>query len=101
MAEDEERLPGFLRSGLESAGRQLAEARRAYENAKHAARSDLPLAADGRARIVCRRHAERRTVRVDVEGRPECFDPEHPDCQGCVEDVRAGTIETWEPDGPR
>ncbi|WEL19018.1 MULTISPECIES: hypothetical protein [unclassified Halorhabdus] len=101
MAEDGQRLPQFLRSGIESAGRQLAEARRAYESAKHAARSDLPLAEDGRARIVCRRHAERRAVRVDGSGRPECVDPEHPDCQGCVEDVRAGTIETWEPNDSR
>jgi len=101
MAEDGQRLSRFLRSGLESAGRQLAEARRAYENAKHAARSDLPLAEDGRARIVCRRHAERRAVRVDGDGRPECVDSAHPDCRGCVEDIRSGTIETWEPDSGR
>ena len=101
MAEDGQRLPRFLRSGLASAGRQLAEARRAYENAKHAARADLPQSEDGEARLVCRRFAERRTVEIDGEGRPECFDAEHPDCRGCVEDVRSGTIETWGPDAPR
>jgi len=95
MAEDGERLPGFVRSSLRSAGRQLAEARRAYEDAKHSTRADLPLSDDGEARIVCRRHAERRAVSVDGDGRPECFDPEHPDCQGCIEDIRSGTIETW------
>ncbi|CCQ33540.1 hypothetical protein HLRTI_000228 [Halorhabdus tiamatea SARL4B] len=101
MAEDGQRLPRFLRSSLASAGRQLAEARRAYENAKQTARTDLPLSEDGRARIVCRRHAERRAVQVHEDGRPECFDAEHPDCQGCAEDVRAGTIETWEPNDSR
>ncbi|ACV11802.1 conserved hypothetical protein [Halorhabdus utahensis DSM 12940] len=98
MAEDEQSLPGFLRSSLQSAGQQLAEARRAYENAKHTARTDLPLAEDGQARIVCRRYAERRAVKIDEDGQPDCFDVEHPDCRGCVEDVRAGTVETWEPE---
>ncbi|WP_136688855.1 DUF7091 family protein [Halorhabdus amylolytica] len=95
MAEDRDRLPAVVRSSLRSAGRQLAEARNAYDDAKRSARADLPLSEDGEARIVCRRHAERRTVSVDEDGRPQCFDPEHSDCQGCVEDIRSGTIETW------
>ncbi len=48
-----------------------------------------------RPKLVCRRHAERRAVAVDGEGRPACFDPDHPDCQGCVEDIREGMVETW------
>jgi hypothetical protein len=34
-------------------------------------------------------------VSLDEEGRPTCFDPEHPDCRGCVEDIEDGSIETW------
>jgi len=92
---DERRLSQFLRSKLRSAGRQYGEAREAYHSAKHAAAADLPLDDDGNARIVCRRHAERRAVRIDSEGRPECFEAAHPDCEGCAEDVRDGQIETW------
>ncbi|WP_181685375.1 DUF7091 family protein [Halorhabdus salina] len=94
MAEDD-RLASLVRSTLRSAGRQLAEARQAYDDAKQSAREDLPLDDQGQARIVCRRHAERRAVRLDEDGRPHCFDAEHPDCQGCVEDIDDGTIETW------
>ena len=50
---------------------------------------------EGRARIVCRRYAERRAVSLDERLRPVCYDADHPDCQGCVEDIDAGTIETW------
>lgn len=46
-------------------------------------------------RIVCRRYAEKRAVTLDEEGCPACFDADHPDCEGCVEDLYAGTIETW------
>ena len=95
MAEDDDRLSGLVRSSLRSAGRQLAEARRAYEDAKFSARADLPLDEAGRARLVCRRHAERRAVSVDADGRPDCFDPDHPDCRGCLEDIRSERIETW------
>lgn len=84
-----------FRQFLRSAGRQVQEAKRAYGDAKAAARADLPRDEEGRAKLVCRRHAERRAVRVDEEGRPECFDPDHPDCRGCVEDVREGRVETW------
>ena len=85
----------FLRRALRNAGRQVAEARREYEVAKRQHRFDLPTDDEGRAKLVCRRYAEKRTVAVDAEGRPECFDGEHPDCQGCAEDVRAGRVQTW------
>lgn len=58
-------------------------------------RVDVPTDETGRARLVCRRYAERRAVDLDEEGRPACFRAEHPDCVGCFEDVRAGCIETW------
>jgi hypothetical protein len=91
----DDRLKSFLRSKIRSAGRQYADAKRAYDNARKAALADLPQDEEGRARIVCRRYAERRAVELDTEARPACFDPEHPDCEGCVRDVRDGRIETW------
>jgi hypothetical protein len=92
---DDGRLERFLRSTLRSAGEQYGEARRAYASARRAAAADIPVDDDGDARIVCRRHAERRAVTLDEELRPDCFDADHPDCEGCVEDVREGTVETW------
>ena len=92
---DPDRLTRFVRTKFRGAGRQYAEAKQAFRDARHGALADLPTDEEGRARIVCRRHAEKRAVRVDEEGRPECFDADHPDCQGCVEDVRDATIETW------
>ena len=91
----DDRLESFLRSKLRSAGRQYADARRAYRDARRAALADLPRDEEGRARIVCRRYAERRAVSLDPQARPACFDPDHPDCEGCVEDVRDGRVETW------
>ena len=101
---DRQRVERFIRSKLQQAGSQyeelrrstdgqLAEARRAYETAKNA--SGLPTDEEGRARIVCRRYAERRAAKLDAEFRPACYEADHPDCEGCVEDVRAGRIETW------
>jgi len=90
----DDRLERFLRTTLRDAGRQFGRARRAYRAGK-GARFDLPTDGEERARIVCRRHAERRTVAVDADGRPACFDPDHPDCRGCAEDVREGVVETW------
>jgi hypothetical protein len=86
----DDRLGRYLRR----LGRQVEESRRAYREGR-VERFDLPTDDAGRARIVCRRHAERRAVAVDARGRPDCFDPDHPDCQGCVEDVREGVVETW------
>ncbi|MFB6205876.1 MAG: hypothetical protein ABEJ05_05035 [Haloglomus sp.] len=85
----------FLRSKLRSAGRQVEAARREYETARKRALADLSTDEDGRAKIVCRRYAERRAVDLDEEARPVCYDPDHVDCQGCVEDIREGRIETW------
>ena len=89
------RIERLVRRKLHSVGRQFEEAKRAYADAKTATLADLPTDEAGRGKIVCRRHAEKRAVSIDTEGRPECYDPEHPDCRGCVEDIRDGQIETW------
>ena len=89
----DDRLERFMRSKLRSAGRRVAESRRAFEAGREIA--DLPRDEEGRARIVCRRHAERRTVALDDALRPACYDPDHPDCQGCHEDIVDGRVETW------
>ena len=89
-----------LRQEARKAGRRYAEAKRAYREgaeqgeAVDPSRFGLP-SDDGEARIVCRRYAERRTVPVDAEGRPACYESDHPACEGCVEDVRDGRVETW------
>lgn len=88
------RLAALLRRKLRQAGRGYEETRRAYRDGK-ANSFGLPTDADGDARIVCRRYAERRRVALDAKGRPECFEAGHPDCEGCVEDIRSGEIETW------
>jgi len=92
---DPDRLSRFVRIKMRGAGRQYAEARRAFRGARRGALADLPTDEEGRARIVCRRHAEKRAVRVDGQARPECYDAGHPDCEGCVEDIRDACIETW------
>jgi hypothetical protein len=92
---DRDRLSRFLRTKLRGAGRQYEQARKSFEQARAEAVADLPTDEEGRARIVCRRHAEQRAVSVDQEGRPACFEAGHPDCEGCVEDIRAECIETW------
>jgi hypothetical protein len=93
---DPERLARFLRSTIQNAGRQYEQARRAYGSARESALAELPTDEEGRAKLVCRRHAERRAVPLDSEGRPACYDADHPDCQGCLEDVQSGHVETWE-----
>lgn len=95
MADDSGSIKQCIQSTIRSAGRQLQEAKSAYADAKRSALADLPQNDDGKARIVCRRYAERRAVALDGVGRPACFDADHPDCQGCAEDVRDGTVETW------
>jgi hypothetical protein len=92
---DDDRLSRFVRTKLRRAGRQYARARRAYASAREGALADLPTDDEGRARVVCRRHAERRAVVLDEEARPACFEAGHPDCEGCVEDIRDGRVETW------
>lgn len=89
------RIGRLLRGRLRAAGRQYAEARRAYSEAKESALRGLPTDDEGKAKIVCRRYAERRAVQLDEAGRPECYEAGHPDCEGCVEDVREERIETW------
>jgi hypothetical protein len=91
---DDGRLSRFI-DNLRSPREQVADAKRAFSDAKRAALADLPQDDEGRARLVCRRHAERRAVSLDDAARPECFDPDHKDCRGCVEDVRDGVVETW------
>ena len=90
---DRERVERFIRSTLQNAGRQVAEVKQAYREGRTTA--GLPRDEEGRVRLVCRRHAERRAVRLDSEGRPACFDANHPDCRGCAEDVQDGIVETW------
>ncbi|WP_049922607.1 DUF7091 family protein [Halopiger djelfimassiliensis] len=101
---DRRRLERFLRSTLRNAGEQyeqvrgttdeqLEEARRAYQGAKNA--RSLPSDEAGRVKIVCRRYAERRAATLDEQYRPACYEADHPDCEGCTEDVRNGRIETW------
>ncbi|APW96815.1 hypothetical protein CHINAEXTREME_03080 [Halobiforma lacisalsi AJ5] len=98
------RLERFLRSKLREAGEQyeqirestdsqLEEAREAYEVAKNA--RALPSDEAGRAKIICRRYAEKRAAMLDDRYRPACYEDGHPDCEGCVEDVHEGRIETW------
>ena len=89
------RLERLLRTKLHSAGRQYEEAKRAYSDARTAAQTGLPTDEEGRAKIVCRRHAEKRSVSLDEAARPACYDADHRDCRGCVEDIREGCIETW------
>jgi hypothetical protein len=89
----DDRLERFIRSKIESAGRRVGEIERAYREGRNV--GDLPEDDAGRARIVCRRYAERRAVAIDEDGRPACYEADHVDCQGCAEDVRDGRVETW------
>ncbi|MFC7155794.1 hypothetical protein ACFQPA_10035 [Halomarina halobia] len=89
------RLEFVLRSKLRAAGRQYGEAKEAYRAARAASEADLPIDEGGNARVVCRRYAEKRSVELDAGLRPDCYDADHVDCRGCVEDIRDGRIETW------
>lgn len=92
---DQDRLSRFVRTKFRNAGRQYAEIKQAYGEGRAATLAELPTDEEDRAKIVCRRHADRRAVRLDAKARPACYDAGHPDCEGCVEDVRDGCIETW------
>lgn len=96
---DRDRLERFLRTKLRGAGRGYERAVRAYRDGRttvlEPAVGELPREEDGRVRIVCRRYAERRAVALDSEGRPDCFEAGHTDCEGCLEDVLDGTVEVW------
>jgi hypothetical protein len=92
----DDRLESIIRSAARNAGKRYEEVKRAYREGRSAPDAEsIPRDGDGRAKIVCRRHVERRAVALDADSRPACFDPDHPDCQGCVEDIREGVIETW------
>ncbi|WP_435360188.1 DUF7091 family protein [Haloarchaeobius sp. DFWS5] len=84
---------GFFRKALRSAGRQYAKSREEFTTGRKVSR--LPRDEYDRVQIVCRRYAEERAVPLNKAAVPECFDPENPDCQGCLEDIREGVIETW------
>ena len=97
----DDRLEGLLRRKFRAAGRQYARARDAYHEGRDGsdgsgsdAIASLPRDDEGRVRLVCRRDADRRAVAL-ADGRPACFEAGHPDCEGCVEDVRDGIVETW------
>jgi len=89
----DDRLERFVRTTFRSAGRRYAEMRQAYREGRETI--DLPRDGEGRVRIVCRREAERRAVELDDANRPACYEAGHPDCEGCLEDVREGVVETW------
>ena len=99
-----EKFRRVVRQQARKAGRQYAASKRAYQEGRETTEAgeppvdpsvfDLP-ATDGEARIVCRRYAERRTVPVDEAGQPPCFEAGNPACEGCVEDIRDGRVETW------
>lgn len=88
---DRRRVNRLFRSKLREVGRRYEESRRNYAEGRESVANEPTEDMD----IVCRRHAEKRTVTVDAEGRPHCYDAGHSDCEGCVEDLENGTIETW------
>ncbi len=101
---DRDRLERILRANIERAGSQYAELRQSAEGQLEEAREayrvarnarQLPTDEAGRAKIVCRRYTERRATKLDDEFRPACYEADHPDCEGCVEDIHDGRIETW------
>ncbi|PSP38003.1 hypothetical protein BRC71_08505 [Halobacteriales archaeon QH_7_65_31] len=84
------RLSRLLRSKLRAAGNQYERAKSEYD----AGKAGVPTDDDGNARLVCRRHAEKRAVALDGDV-PRCFERDHPDCEGCLADIREGVVETW------
>ncbi|WP_338730038.1 hypothetical protein [Haladaptatus sp. DJG-WS-42] len=92
------RIERLIRQQFRRAGRQVEQARHEYREGRGTrGRNTDPKETDGgrEMNLVCRRYAERRTVTLDAQQRPHCFDAESMDCQGCVEDIREGIIETW------
>ncbi|WP_394354271.1 DUF7091 family protein [Halorarum salinum] len=99
-----DRLRRVLRQQARKAGREYARSRDAYREGRREggapdrvdpAEFGLPDDGEGNARVVCRRYVERRAVAVDAEGRPDCFEADNVDCEGCAEDVRDGRVQTW------
>ena len=94
VSDDPERgIGGYIRRAIRSAGRQYEQSREQFTTGRTVNR--LPADEHGRAKIVCRRHADKRAVMLSEKGVPPCFDAENRDCQGCLEDIREGAIETW------
>ena len=91
----DDRLQRFVRTTFRRLGRESARAGRALGEGRATGAVDLPRDEEGRARIVCRRHAERRAVALDDAARPACYEADDDDCEGCAEDVREGVVETW------
>ncbi|MFB6095200.1 MAG: hypothetical protein ABEJ71_01955 [Halodesulfurarchaeum sp.] len=85
-------LGGWLKRAARKAGRGVERLR--SEFAEGRVSGSLPRDEEGRARLVCRRYAERRAVHLE-NGRPECFEAGHPDCESCAQDTREGVVETW------
>lgn len=90
-----DRLERVLKQYARRAGERVGELEAAYRAGQSGVGDELPTDEEGRVQIVCRRYAERRAVALDDLGRPACFEAEHPDCEGCAEDVRTGDVETW------
>ncbi|KAB7512574.1 hypothetical protein DM867_12595 [Halosegnis rubeus] len=84
------RFARLLRSKLRAAGSQYERAKGEYA----AGKASLPTDEQGNARLVCRRYAEKRAVPLEGDV-PRCFDADHPDCEGCLADIREGCVETW------
>lgn len=85
-------IGGLLRSAARRAGRTVGAAKRQFDGAK--IEGSVPVDGEGRARLVCRREAEKRHVPLS-EGVPACYEADHPDCESCLADLEDGTIETW------
>lgn len=85
-------LGDWVKKAARRAGRTMEEASDEYTEGRVA--GSLPRDEEGRAKIVCRRYAEKRAV--DLEGaKPTCFEADNDDCESCVQDIRDGHVETW------
>lgn len=88
---------GLFRRAARAAGRTVGQTVDSYRAGRGSGKvpDGLPADEEGNVRIVCRRYAEKREVELDDYGRPECFEADHVDCEGCLEDLRDDRIETW------
>lgn len=91
-SDDDGRISGFL-GNVKNARSQLGDAKDAFSTARSGGK--LPTDEEGRVRIVCRRHDERRLAPLDDKGRPTCYEAGHEDCEDCVEAIRDQSVETW------
>ncbi|MFB6085679.1 MAG: hypothetical protein ABEJ84_02555 [Halodesulfurarchaeum sp.] len=85
-------LGDWLRNAARKAGRTVGSVGTQFSGGR--LEGALPQDETGRVRIVCRRHAARRTVSVTA-GKPECFERDNPDCESCLKDIADGTVESW------